>query len=1496
MRLKLTLDRPGGARQDLLVTCDSATTVGDLASYLRDADPTARDGGGGSPAEVTLSVVDAAHKALDPRIPLADSPIRSGALVAIARAGESYADPTHNAVALVSMVGGPGAGGPDVPLASGPSIIGRQRGVEVRLTDSLVSRQHARINVSDHIEVIDLGSANGVEVNGALVQRATIRPTDVVRVGDTTLTVRMAQVASAEGRTDGSLVGFIRSPRLAPQFAGQRLVVPELPQPQGRQPWPMFMTIIPLLMAGVMYLATRQSSVLLMALFTPLMMLGTWWEQRRHANKVDKAALAQFRADLVDVVAEGEQRAAEEVALRLQEHPATTECLTAVRERSPLLWTRRPGDWGFLELRLGTGTLPSRSEIELPDGRRGPRELFREAREATAHLHLVSPVPIVAFPRESGGVGVAGPRSAAMAAARALIVQAASLHSPAELAIGLFGSSRTAADWDWIKWLPHVDSAQSPLDSAHLTSNESGANALLSATEAVIAERLAAERGGGGGSKIPAVLLVVESDAPAEFGRLVEVAEKGWAAGVHILWVAPEVAQLPAACRTFVDCASIEESGVGFVHHASGVYPVVTETLTAEVALACARSMAPVTDLGARADDASDLPRRVSFLALDGHEALDTQDQAVIERWQQNHSILTGPHAGPPSRREASLRATIGYAAGQLHSLDLRTDGPHALVGGTTGAGKSELLQTWILSMAASHSPQRLTFLLVDYKGGSAFADCSRLPHTVGLVTDLNTNGVRRALTSLSAELKYREEFLHERKAKDLMALEKKGVTDCPPSLVLVVDEFAALVQEVPEFVDGVVNVAQRGRSLGLHLILATQRPAGVIKDNLRANTNLRLALRVADEGDSTDVLGSADAAFFDPNLPGRAVSKTGPGRLVPFQTAYVGGHTTDSGPSAPDIVVLELTIGPGRLWEPPAPVTEAPSAPLGPTDIARIVDRINVARESAELPLPRKPWLPDLQASYDLRSPEVAASGRDDRLVFGIADEPESQSQHPVAFHPDRDGNVAIFGGGGSGKSTALRTIAVAAGLSTSRGPCHVYGLDFGARGLAMLEQLPHVGAIINAGDDERVKRLIDWLREEVDQRAIRYAAVNADSITQYRQVSGRSDEPRILVLLDGLAAFRQTYEDGWLIPWWERLVSVASDGRQVGVHLIVTADRAGALPTGLGATIQRRLVLRMADPQDYGNLGVPGDILNPLSVPGRGIWAGQEVHVGVLGAHTKHPDNPELRVPPDLGEQSRETAVMATWMTRRGVTPATPIRRLTDDIALDSLPATSEGGMTIGLSGESLEAIGMSTSGTVVVMGPPASGRTTALLTLVSAAQRIRPQGVSYLFTTDRRSPLVAAHPWTARGVGIEDSRDLLDQITAALQQHSSASEQDAPVTIVLERFADWANDAEYAIESLYKAAIAAGALIIADGEPTHFTSRYGVTALAKASRQGLLLQPESGDGDALGVELPRRLVKADFPPGRAYLAQLGRATLVQVAHNTPASPGEVSPPVGT
>ena len=215
--------------------------------------------------------------------------------------------------------------------------------------------------------------------------------------------------------------------------------------------------------------------------------------------------------------------------------------------------------------------------------------------------------------------------------------------------------------------------------------------------------------------------------------------------------------------------------------------------------------------------------------------------------------------------------------------------------------------------MAAEYSPDRVTFLFVDYKGGAAFAECVNLPHGVGLVTDLTPHLVRRALTSLHAELHHREDLLHRKGAKDLLELEKRGDPDAPPALVLIIDEFAALVGEVPEFVDGVVDIAQRGRSLGIHLIMATQRPAGVIRDNLRANTNLRIALRMADESDSHDVVGEKDAARFDPSIPGRAIAKTGPGRLERFQSGYAGGWSTGA-PEAPRVDIADMPFGVGGL------------------------------------------------------------------------------------------------------------------------------------------------------------------------------------------------------------------------------------------------------------------------------------------------------------------------------------------------------------------------------------------------------------------------------------------------------------------------------------------------------------------------------------------------------------------------------------------------------
>jgi hypothetical protein len=286
---------------------------------------------------------------------------------------------------------------------------------------------------------------------------------------------------------------------------------------------------------------------------------------------------------------------------------------------------------------------------------------------------------------------------------------------------------------------------------------------------------------------------------------------------------------------------------------------VTMDGLAAELARELALGLAPVRDTSAVRGGG--VPDRISLLTLLGMADVDAD--VVAQRWRARTEL------GP---------VPIGGAAQEPFRVDLRHDGPHALVAGTTGSGKSELLQTLIAALALAHPPERLSFLLVDYKGGAAFKECVGFPHTVGFVTDLDGHLAQRALVSLNAELRRREHLLRDSGTKDLLDMEQRAPGRAPASLLIVIDEFATLAKEVPEFVDGVVDVAQRGRSLGVHLLLATQRPGGVVSENIRANTNLRIALRVNEAGESSDVIGAADAAH-SPRSPRTGVRAHGPRR-----------------------------------------------------------------------------------------------------------------------------------------------------------------------------------------------------------------------------------------------------------------------------------------------------------------------------------------------------------------------------------------------------------------------------------------------------------------------------------------------------------------------------------------------------------------------------------------------------------------------------------------
>ena len=1466
MKLKITLDRPQGAT-DLVLTAAADATVGDIATALTVRDPGGRAHGGA----VTLTVLDGQRAALDPALAAADSGIKSGDRVTIAPAGDQYADRAARLVAQVSVLRGPDAGR-RVPLPAGNSTIGRGNGCDLVLSDTLVSRRHVRLFLAPgSAEILDLGSANGIALNDEPVTRGSWLPGDRLRIGDTVLGVEFMGTPLAPGAAHAATAAFNRSPVITGSYAGQALETPELPETEHQPRFQLLPMLAPFVLGGVLFAVTKTAVTLVFVALSPLMMAANVIEGRMNASRGTKGSMAALRRELGELGQAADNAHAAEWRARNAEHPPTAQCLDAAAQRSPLLWSRRPGSPRFLDIRVGAATLESRLRFETQRNRRAVPSAQAELDNLVARYRTIRDVPFTLSLTEHGAVGIAGDPIAALDVSRAALCQLAALHSPAEVVLTAFCGGRSANDWDWLKWLPHTSSAHSPITGPHLVAGPESA-LLIAQLEDLVRARLAGVSGGpalgsdstGARTRAAdsgaAVVMLIDSRTPGDRARLVELSRMGRAVGVYCVWVAQRAEHLPAACTAYVDVRGDRSVSVGNSITSTSTAGIAADGVDVATAVRFARATAPLVDAGAVIADDSDLPHSVSWLELNDPRIADDPG-AIIERWQESTSILTGP-AAPAGRsgRPGTLRAIVGATADGPHALDLRQHGPHALVGGTTGSGKSELLQTWILAMAAAHSPQRVTFLLVDYKGGSAFRDCVHLPHTVGLVTDLSPHLVRRALRSLGAELTYREQLFAAKHVRDLQELEKIGDQETPPSLVIVVDEFAALVHEVPEFVDGVVNVAQRGRSLGLHLVLATQRPAGVIKDNLRANTNLRLALRMADEADSADVLGSAESAHFDPALPGRAVSKTGPGRLVRFQAGYVGGWT-NAGRRDPDVTIEELVIGEGRTWLPPEPAVRPAHHEQGRSDIARITDSIRRATELAQLPPPRRPWLDELADVYDLA--KLPTRRRDDELVFGVIDEPDQQRQSVAAFYPDREGNLAIFGTGGAGKSTTLRSLAIAAGLTARGGPCQVYCLDFSSRGLDMLAELPHVGAVIAADEGDRVRRLFRTLLATADDRARRYAAVRAGTITEYRGGGGAPAEPRIIILLDGFTAFRQQYESADGGRWFDALANLAADGRPLGIHLVLTADRPASLPSRFSSRVQRRLVLRLADDNDYFMAGAEAGALTLDSPPGRGLLDRAEFQVAVFGGAT------------GTTAQARAISQLAAAMRRQQVSDAPRVEQLPAIVRLSELPATADGRPAIGVADDSLGPAGFRPEGVFLISGPPASGRTTAAATVMIALDRAAPGVVPVLFG-GKLSPLASLGIWQQIAT---DPAEVAE--AAAKIEQAVAGNGDQRYAVVIEAVTEFlSTPADAPLAAMIKTLTRFGHVVIAEAETSALGGGWPLLNAVKSGRTGLALQPEQGDGAIVyKTDFPRGR-RGDYPPGRGLLVEGGRVRLLQVA----------------
>lgn len=1232
--------------------------------------------------------------------------------------------------------------------------------------------------------------------------------------------------ADADGR-----VPVNRPPRTAHAEPTSSLPVPARNRVRKPRRFPLGAVLVPLFMGLVLVVVLRRWEIALFSLFSPVMVLWNHVEERR-AHQDEVAEFGRSYDDAVAATFEQVRAATRQWADWLHRyHPTPAETLEIAATVGPRLWERVPGDPDFLHLRLGTAT--RRAPVTLREDQTGAapspdRPDYEQAAQ-------VDGVPAYVDLRAAGLLAVQGADVDLDRMADWLVTQIVTLHSPAEVLLAGVLASPPAREW-W-GWLPHL--ATELLPSSALAGDRRAADELLDTVAQLGAARRKAREDRHHRLAHEPVLVVVVDDRLAPDPALLRAVSDCDDVGVHVIWLGRDTRAVPTSAPYVLLLDEGAERAELVEHAHGGRLRLVPDLVDQRAVVDVSTSLSPLRD-ASDAHRARSLPERLSLEDLVADVASPT---AVRRRWE--------------SAPTTHLVARLGVAEDGPVELDLGPDGSHALVGGTTGSGKSELLQTMVASLAADYPPTRVGFLLVDYKGGAAFKDAQRLPHCVGVVTDLDEHLTRRVLQALDAEIRRREELLGQAGARDLTELRLVAPALAPEDLLIVVDEFATLAKEIPEFVEGVVDIAARGRSLGLRLVLATQRPAGVINDRIRANVGVRIALRLNDEADSIDVIGQRDAAHIPRTVPGRAHLNVHR-QLTEFQSAYVGGPVR-SGASA-SVQVHDLDAGYARARR----VDDA----SGTTVLEAVVDAtLKVSRLGRWRP-PHVPWLPALPetvTSTDLSARTSTAARWSTPL--GLADLPHRQSQPVVALDLARHQGLLVFGTSRSGKTTVLRTVA--AGLMSRTGPdlLHVYGLDFAGHGLHVLEGAPHCGGVMGADDPGRVARLLRRLTRLVEERKQAVAVAGLTGFEELERTSAVA-VPRVLVLLDGYAGAASVLErlDGGRLL--ERLERLVPDGPAAGVHFLITADRRAAVPTALTSVVTTRLVLRMAERDEYTLLGVDNAAVRAARLPpGRGFIQGStEVQVAVLA--DSDPDT-EHRALLDMAARACEA-----WPQRAPLLAPMP-----GSVAASALPAPPTSWvLPFGVGDAEVATVALDlTEAHALVTGPPRSGRTSLLDTVASAALR-SPVPVALALVSPRRRRDPERIPWDVGPVDAGVPADLARGLAAI----SDLLAQGKRVLCLVDDADALPDAASTALEDLSRRGRDEPLRLVAAVDNRWALRAYtGVVPELRRSKQGVMLMPDVElDGDLLGVRLRPPLERVGLP-GRGFLVSRGAFELVHVAH---------------
>ncbi len=1130
-----------------------------------------------------------------------------------------------------------------------PIFIGRGDDMNVVIRSSgSVSRKHAVIHKeASEIYVEDISGKTGVYVNGSRITRKKLNNGDEISIGGITIvfvntgivvpsfvTVNKLRPQTAIDALTGIdklhvlSDEYIRTPRIYKSLEEGSIEIDPPTTPHKGKDVPFILTAGPSLtmsMAMLVGLGVTVSnalkggnsgSVITSGVMTASMLAGSllWPKLLRNYNEKQRIADEEYRqgrylAYIADV--EREISRLYERNTRIWNDslfPSPHNLLSMVKSQDRRIWERTPEDADFLSLRLGVGDRPF--EINIQCRKKGfvldADEMANKAAELNEKYSTLKNVPMTLSLLDKRTVGVIGETHDV---AKSIIFNLAFFHSSDEVKIVMVYNRFQAASYGVLSAMPHTWSNDK--SKRYIATTKAEAHTLFSLLDENIQERESQLKKDE--SRIPHyVVMVFDATLIEDVAFKRYLLECNNTVGVSAVFFGEQFHAIPKECAAIIQkeenyCGVYfkNENQNRFLHY-------LPDTISEEDYLGFVSSISRLNVK--EASKAIRIPDRVSF--LDAYQVGSIPGLGILNRWNTNAS-------------DKSLAAIIGVRAGnEAFSLDIheKYHGCHGLVAGTTGSGKSEFLQAYILSMMINFSPNEVSFVLIDFKGGDMARPFLYAPHLAATISNLSENTLYRALVSLEAEVKSRQRAINA--AAQTLGVDKLDINSYHryfkerriqqplPHLIIVIDEFAQLKSQHPEFMAKLIDVAQVGRSLGIHLILATQKPSGVVDPQIWSNSRFKVCLKVTDKQDSLDMINHPEAAMI--KLPGRAYVQVGYDEIFEqIQSGYSGADYIAKDKYVDDeSVTVSLINAPGER------IRSVKDVPFGISDQKRtqleeIMSEISALGRKQGLHA-RQLWLPSLPdtIAYERCDDQYAAfaSERCDTLspgkaICGMMDLPAQQRQLPYVIDFLTSGHLAIYGSSGSGTTTFIQTIAYSMALRYSPKWFNLMVLDFDGGSLIGLSNMPHCIGYIPGENESGIEQALNHIQEMISERRSLFAEYNCANYEAYIASSGRV-LPVVLMILDNYAVFRES-----MYKQEDRLIRIVAAAKSCGIYAVITGNSKSAIYYRVMDHMANRVVFSMNDSGAYRDILNVQTPIKPDGTKGRALalYDGKAVEVQI-------------------------------------------------------------------------------------------------------------------------------------------------------------------------------------------------------------------------------------------------------------------------------------------